>query len=162
MGCPTQVGIYRYQHFVNTSRCRLPHASGDIPDPGLVLGGCLLAAPRKWGYTRTSPSQYLHVRGCPTQVGIYPLEPAIAAIAKRLPHASGDIPITVPLEICNEGAAPRKWGYTATGPFSVKATGGCPTQVGIYPRPTPYQNHLHRLPHASGDIPPLKTGTSIT
>ena len=135
---------------------RLPHAGGDIPAYRRKKFPTYVAAPRRWGYSPTSPTASDAPPGCPTQVGIFPCNRCRCTVQPRLPHAGGDIPYLVQLSSSNQLAAPRRWGYSSTGSRRSVDIPGCPTQVGIFL----YGPRLHRgtcwLPHAGGDIPSKK------
>ena len=71
-----------------------------------------MAAPRKWGYTRTNAELNISVVGCPAQVGIHRWERLEFSFLIRLPRASGDTPGCLIAGLRFLRAAPRKWGYT--------------------------------------------------
>ena len=114
-GCPTQVGIYLGGVSEWLGRGRLPHAGGDIPDQLVILTESPKAAPRRWGYTLAQVIKAALKAGCPTQVGIYLYAGTNGRQGKGLPHAGGDIPLSVSLRKSPLMAAPRRWGYTGIG-----------------------------------------------
>ena len=94
-------------------------------------------------------------KGCPTQVGIFPLHGLETSKNERLPHAGGDIPESTDQELWFEPAAPRRWGYSRRYGVRRCAGSGCPTQVGIFLITYAGNRNPPRLPHAGGDIPLL-------
>ena len=173
-GCPTPVGIYPFQSRERGETRRLPHAGGDLPFLLFWSARTRGVAPRRWGSTGSSAMTQRWPQGCPTPVGVYPVQRRCGDNAPRLPHAGGGLPIDVFPHTCNQAVAPRRWGSTRAGAgLQEQGIIGCPTPVGIYriswswalprlrlphagggyPEQEQRQSNWNRLPHAGGDLP---------
>ena len=111
------------------------------------------AAPRRWGYSSGSWGAGVSVPGCPTQVGIFRRCMLPSTRIRWLPHAGGDIPVTLPDHRARQLAAPRRWGYSDIVSYNSSHIFGCPTQVGIFLSFIQLSASSIWLPHAGGDIP---------
>lgn len=109
---PTRVGVYRLMTTSTTSPFCSPHASGGVPELGLIYELDTKFSPREWGCTWSVPVSVNVSSVLPTRVGVY-LVISIGQYYKlRSPHASGGVPPMLGTLWVEIAFSPRGWGCT--------------------------------------------------
>ena len=88
----------------------------------------------------------------PTQVGMFPTLRHTPTRPCGFPHAGGDVSVAELSQLFPSRFSPRRWGCFPERQLLDRGARVFPTQVGMFPAPTPASRSTTCFPHAGGDV----------
>ncbi len=169
---PTRVGVFLKSSWQNGPACGLPHASGGVSVVSMTPESPTASSPREWGcfcvdrlaegsidvfptrvgLFRRDAMTPRNNDVFPTRVGVFPGSPMGCRCARRLPHASGGVSVTLTLGGSPSASSPREWGCFYSSICDTSALSVFPTRVGVFLLCDGAGHRRRRLPHASGGV----------
>ncbi len=127
---PTRVGKTLIRLTLIKSTADHPHACGENPMCGAILGPVDGPSPRVWGKPQAANSTKPQTRTIPTRVGKTHHRVPASVDTTDHPHACGENCGCLPACIKTSGPSPRVWGKRNHANHTRKNTRTIPTRVG--------------------------------
>ena len=141
---------------------RFPHACGDVPIIGDVVGAAVQFSPRLWGCSGVHAMDEEARVVFPTPVGMFRQPNRRREQPFCFPHACGDVPERASKHLLPTAFSPRLWGCSVRPETGQSTRRVFPTPVGMFRKTEAECREAGRFPHACGDVPKRKTKRVMT